>query len=127
MIDLERTRPELLALIDAREDIDWMTLDDPTDTRFLSADHVRLHVEGHSRDGIFPVLNLALTNRLHHLEHSVRVRDVLAQQAGDLDIAVFFWEKLVERGVEKTNGYRLAVHRAKDTEEILTLHRLNFL
>jgi len=78
VIELERTRTELLALIDAPEAVDRITLDDATDARFVSRDRARLVVQGHSRDELFPVLNLMLSERLNQLSPGQRARDVLA-------------------------------------------------
>ena len=75
MIDLSRTRADLLAEIAAPEPTVEL-LDDITDPRVVSADAcVRVH--GHTRDDLFPLLEAALSERYPAVPRSQLILDLL--------------------------------------------------
>src|SRR2546427_12042941 len=75
MINLSRTRAELLAEIDA-PDLPGDPLSDLTDLRAASVDaHVR--VCGRARDELFPLLKIALSERFAAVPRLQMIRDLL--------------------------------------------------
>jgi anti-sigma regulatory factor (Ser/Thr protein kinase) len=75
MIDLSRTRAEFLAEIEAL-DPESEPLSDITDARIATAD-VRVRIRGHAKEDLFPVLDLALSERFAALPREPLLRDLL--------------------------------------------------
>src|SRR5438093_10097880 len=75
MIDLSRTRAELLAEINAPHPLN-APLSDLTDPRVASVD-AHLRVCGHGRDDLFPLLKLALSERFAAMPRLQLIRDLL--------------------------------------------------
>ncbi len=77
MIDLSRIKTDLLAEIGAASHRLNHTLTDPNDPRFLTQECTRLVWKGHSRDGLFPFLEIILSARFAHLPRALLIRDLL--------------------------------------------------
>ena len=75
MIDLERTRAELLSEIGAPV-FSGAPLTDLTDTRVLASD-VRLLLRGHTRADLFPLLEVVLSERFAAVPRPRAIRDLL--------------------------------------------------
>ena len=75
MIAPDRTRAELLAEIDA-PDIGTDPLDDMTDPRIATSD-VHVRVCGHAKEDLFPLLDLAMSERFAAVPRARLLRDVL--------------------------------------------------
>ena len=75
MIDLRHTRAGLLAAI-AAPDPAGEPFSDIADSRVAAAD-VRVHMRGHSRDDLFPILELALSERFAAVPRAQLIHDLL--------------------------------------------------
>src|SRR5438093_12599213 len=75
MIAPDRTRAELLAEIDA-VDTGTDPLTDMTDSRIATSD-VHVRVCGHAKEDLFPLLDLALSERFAAVPRARLLRDVL--------------------------------------------------
>ena len=75
MIDLSRSRTELLAKIEAPLSA-GEHLSDITDPRFATAD-VRARVQGHAKGDLFPLLKVALSERFADVPRLELMRDLL--------------------------------------------------
>src|SRR5688572_12876220 len=75
MIDLSRTRAALLAEIEA-PDPSGSPIHDITDPEVVSG-NARVHLRGPTREGLFPLLKVALSERFAAVPRPVLVRDLL--------------------------------------------------
>jgi anti-sigma regulatory factor (Ser/Thr protein kinase) len=76
MIDLDRTKAQMLAEINASEKA-WVNfLSDPADQDFVSLGEARLAVEGKTPNDLFPALNAAFSKRFASVPPEKLIRDL---------------------------------------------------
>ena len=77
MIDLNRSKEQMLAEIDASADASCDPLDDPSDPRFALLDETRLVVQGKTPNDLLSTLNAALARRFDHVSSEHLFFDLL--------------------------------------------------
>ncbi len=77
MIDLDHTKEQMLAEINASENALAKCLNDPSDPLFASLDEARLVVRGQTPDNLLPRLNGALAKRFANIPSEQLIRDLI--------------------------------------------------
>jgi hypothetical protein len=77
MIDLDHTKEQMLAEINASEKTLANCLSDPADPLFASLDEARLVVRGQTPDNLLPILNGALAKRFAGIPSEQLARDLI--------------------------------------------------